>query len=194
MSRNTKIVLIVAGALVLLCLCASGAFLAFGAWTAGQAEKVIGQSFTSEPAEVNAIAGTIADFELPPGYEPDYGMQVLSFALVGYAPGDTRGHIMLIQFPSGTNLDRAAMERQLRQATTGQNYTWLDETMQVVEQETATIRGQQVTLSVSEGETGSYRQVSSVFQGKGGPALLLIAAPTDAWDQAEVDAFIASMR
>jgi hypothetical protein len=32
------------------------------------------------------------------------------------------------------------------------------------------------------------------FTGDGGPALLMYQAPETAWDQAEVDAFIASFR
>lgn len=40
----------------------------------------------------------------------------------------------------------------------------------------------------------SYRVASAVFEGKGGTALVHISMPTASWDQAAVDAFIASLR
>ena len=68
---------------------------------------------------------------------------------------------------------------------------------QVVGQQQVTVRGQTVTLVLSEGTNSSgqpYRTLTGVFQGKGGPALLSVEAPLSQWNQAEVDAFLASIR
>ena len=68
--------------------------------------------------------------------------------------------------------------------------------MTVIENRPVTLRGQEVTLIVSEGvnsENVSYRQISVAFEGKGGPALLLFSESVEAWDQAAVDEFLASI-
>jgi hypothetical protein len=67
----------------------------------------------------------------------------------------------------------------------------------VVENRAVTIRGQAATLVISDGvnsEGASYRQGTAAFQGKGGPALLVLSEPTERWDQSTVDAFIASIK
>jgi hypothetical protein len=60
-----------------------------------------------------------------------------------------------------------------------------------------TLRGQEVTLIVSEGvnsENVSYRQITAAFEGKSGPALLMFSETVEDWDQAAVDEFLASIR
>jgi hypothetical protein len=69
--------------------------------------------------------------------------------------------------------------------------------MSVVEEVPVIIQDQETMLSISEGETSdgvSYRMVSANFQGRSGPALLMIAGPLDEWDQEMVDSFISSTR
>ena len=73
----------------------------------------------------------------------------------------------------------------------------LDSDITVIENRPATIRGQDVTLIVSEGLNSAnvpYRQVTAAFEGKGGPTLLVFSETVGAWDQAAVDEFIASIR
>jgi hypothetical protein len=50
---------------------------------------------------------------------------------------------------------------------------------------------------VSEGvnsENVSYRQITVGFQGKGGPALLVLSETVEGWDQTVVDTFLASIQ
>jgi hypothetical protein len=52
-------------------------------------------------------------------------------------------------------------------------------------------------LIVREGVTDDgeqMRQVTGLFEGKDGPALLMVAGEVDAWDTEMVDRFIASIR
>jgi hypothetical protein len=69
--------------------------------------------------------------------------------------------------------------------------------MTVVEKRQVSIRGQQTSLVISEGVNSSdqpYRQATATFQGKNGPALLVITEPTERWDMARVEQFIVSMK
>jgi hypothetical protein len=59
------------------------------------------------------------------------------------------------------------------------------------------VRGQETTLVINEGvnsEGVTYRWVTAAFQGKGGPALLVISEPVTRWSQETVETFIASIR
>jgi len=71
-----------------------------------------------------------------------------------------------------------------------------DTRMTVSENRTATLRGQEATLIVSEGvnsENISYRQASIAFEGKSGPALILFSESVEAWHQPAFDEFLASI-
>jgi hypothetical protein len=104
--------------------------------------------------------------------------------------------VMLMQFPPGMGVSQGEMERQVEQALARQTGL-ANADMTSVGQEETTIRGEPVTLTVREGVTDrgeTLRQVTGLFEGKGGPAILMISGDVAAWDQAVVDDFIASIR
>jgi hypothetical protein len=182
---------VTAGVLV-LCLCAG--FFAF--YVLGVAGVAIARNVVTSPSEVADIASGIAEYTLPPGYDEEFGMRFLGFSLVAYATADEHSHLMLMQFPPTTRIDQIEMERQLREATRDRSRFW-DTDMRTIERRQVAIRGQEVTLTVSEGtnhEGDVYRAISGVFQGKGGPTLLVMSEPRSQWDEAAVSAFIASIR
>jgi hypothetical protein len=193
MSRNTKIVLIIVGILVVLCLC--GCILAFVALQS--VGSFMEQSMVTDPAEVQQIGTKIADYEMPPGYSQEFGMSFFGFDLVGLASGDEQNGVLIfmMQFPTWANMDEAQMEQQLRQSIERETNTG-NLNFREVSQSTVTIRDQQVTLTTREGtndEGVTLRQVMGLFQGKGGPTMLMIMGNTENWDQAAIDAFIASI-
>jgi hypothetical protein len=195
MSRNAKLIIGIIGSFVVLCLCAGVlAFFVFRSATPLLEQAV---SMTEDAAEVAAIASGIVDYSLPAGYQEAFGMSFFNFDIVAFSSSASRRHmIMLMQMPPGAGLDQADMERQMEQSLQQQmgrrNYR-----VQVVDEITTTIRDQPVTLTVSEGtddEGTAIRQVAGVFEGKNGVVLLMIMGPQQGWDQAGIDAFIASLR
>jgi hypothetical protein len=195
MSRNTKIILAIVGGLLVLCLCAGVAAFGISAWTASKVVNFAEQNIVSKPEEINASAADIADFDLPQGFTPDYGMSLMGIAMVGYTANNQ--HIMLMQFPAGMDLSAEEMEKQLKQAMQNQQYGNFSGALNVIEQKPVTIRGKETTLTIAEGKEGSgegFRQASAPFQGKSGTAFLVIAGDIDGWDQAMVEKFIASIR
>ncbi len=196
MSRNTKIILGVLAGLVLVCMCGAGVLAATGLFAAKKVVDVAGQNITSNPAEVEAIAGRIAAYELPQGFNPDYAMDIMGYSLVGFKGDDNHSHIMLMQFPASANLSVEEMEKQMQQATQSREYTYGTQELKVVETRDVTIKGQPATATIAEGKGGEedFRQLSVAFAGNGGPALLVYAARMSAWDDAAVDAFLASIQ
>jgi hypothetical protein len=192
MNRNTKIILGVVISLLVVCVC--GAVAMFGAL--GWLGISIGQQFEPDPAKVAQIASKIADFKLPPGYKEDYGVEVADYAFASYTPGDDHSHILLIQVPPSVQVDQAALERQMTQVTQSQSRK-RPSRLTTTGTSQVNVRGQSVKFVVSEGtnsEGQAYRQMTGMFQGKHGLVLLTVEEPTSRWNQAAIDAFIASIR
>ncbi len=194
MSRNTKIVLGIVAVLLVLCICLCGiSFIALQ--SAGQ---FLQQAVVTDATQVASTGADIAEYEVPAGYDEQFGMSLFGFSLVGFSTGqgENAGLIMLMQFPEFAGLSQEEMEQQLRQSIQQQTDMG-DLQLEPVDQLTRTIRDQEVALTVSEGTTSEgerVRQITGVFQGRGGPTLLMVLGPVDGWDQAGVDAFISSIR
>lgn len=183
MSRTTQVIL---AALLLGC--------AVGGLAACSGGRAVERAVVTDPDKLAEVGRSIADYQLPSGYQEGFGVQLLGFKLVAYVR-DERQHIMLMQFPAAAGLSQVEMEQELRQAS--QHETGELRDLRVVGRQEATIKGEKVVLVVSEGTDSqgeAYRMLSGIFQGRGGPTLLWIAGPVSSWDQAALDAFIASIR
>ncbi len=149
----------------------------------------------NKPADAAQKAANIADFALPDGYQPEMALEMAGYTIVSYNPGDGHSHLYLIQAPTSEDVTPEKLEEMLSQARTGQkdNTTRLT----VVEKRAGTIRGQAATLVISEGTNGdgdAYRQMTTAFKGKGGPALLVLEEPLTRWDDTRMTQLIASIQ
>lgn len=186
---DRKSVLIVIAGFVAVCLC----IVVVGIAAMGGTSWLLFSSVGGDQAEVAASSEAIASYTLPAGFGDGYTVNIAGFSLVGYTGADGRSHIYLVQAPSGVVVDEEALQQRMGEAT-GSN-DWTEVT--VVERQPCTIRGQESTLVISEGvnhDGERYRSASSLFEGKGGLALVNISAPSDHWDQEMVDTFIESLR
>lgn len=148
---------------------------------------------TDDPQHVTELASKIADFDLPAGYTSEFSAEMLGYTLAAYKGATDPSHLYLIQ--SKKESDGEELQRMLTQLAPGSSDT--NTRMTVIENRTATVRGQEVAVVVSEGvnsENVSYRQMTVGFQGKGGPALLVLSETVESWDQASVDTFLASIQ
>jgi ABC-type glycerol-3-phosphate transport system substrate-binding protein len=99
--------------------------------------------------------------------------------------------IMLMQFTTGAEMNQEQMEEALKQQNQQPNVS-----MEVVEERTETIRGEEVTVTVSESaasDTVQFRQWMAVFQGNKGPTVLMIQGVTNNWDDQLIEDFIESI-
>ena len=143
--------------------------------------------------DVAKAAAGIAEFALPANYAPEFTAQLGSYTAVAYNPGDGRSHLYLIQ--SDKEADREKLTQTLTDLVPGSSDP--NTRLTVVENRAATIRGEAATVVISDGvnhDGNTYRQVTVAFQGKGGPALLVLSEPTESWDQSTLDALLASIQ
>ena len=135
----------------------------------------------------------IADFDLPAGYSADFSSSMLGYTVATYKGPNEPSHLYLIQSEKESDGDELA--KMLAELAPGSSDP--DSRMTVIEKRPVTLRGQDTTLIVSEGinsEDVPYRQITAAFEGKGGPALLMLSETVGAWDQAAVDEFLSSIR
>ena len=191
MSRGLRTALILA-AIVLFCCCVAG----LGGTLLGT--RVLGRALITNPDRVQAVGREIADYDVPSDYQELFAMNMLGVKIVAIGPAAPADFmmIMLMQLPSGLEVSQSEMERQIEQALARQTGLARADMTEVGEEE-AIIKGEPVTLIVREGVTDDgeqMRQVTGLFEGKDGPALLMVAGEVDAWDPEMVDRFIASIR
>ena len=192
MSRGLRTALILV-AIVLFCCCVAG----LGMTLLGTG--LIGRAFITNPDRIEAIGRQIVDYEIPAGCEEMFAMDMVGVKMVAIGTSSVDTDFMMIvlmQFSPRMEISREEVERQVEQALTRQiglgNADWVS-----VGQEERIINGEPVTMAVREGTTdyGEHlRQISGLFQGKGGPAMLIVTGESEAWDQATVDSFIVSIR
>ena len=198
MDKTTKTILIVLGSLLALCACSAAIVFGTGLWSFGKLVQFADSSTTEDPQEVAQIASEIADFSLPDSYTTQYGIKIATFSMVQYTTRSEQNYIFLTQFPAGTSINPDEMIRQIRDNSRNPNSVWYHTDTHLVEQKPVTIRGEETTLSISEGTDDQgelYRMANAKFQGNGeGPALFMIVGPADQWDEAMVADFITSIR
>jgi hypothetical protein len=198
MNKTTKIILIVIGSLLVLCACASAVLLGTGAWSLGKLVQFAENNTTENPQKVAQIASEIAAFDIPEGFNKQYGMKFGELSLVQYMTDNERTVIFVTQFPAGTSINVDEMMRQIQQNSRRENRAWYGMTTALVEQKPVTIRGQETTMSISEGTNDQgmlYRMASAEFQGNGkGPAVVMIVGPADEWDIKTFESLIASIQ
>lgn len=189
MDKTVKIVLMMIGGLVVLCLCIGAA-----GWAAFRsAGQVLSQTIDDDPIKVAAVSDDIASYTLPAEFGAGQAVQLANFSMVSHTAVNGRTHITLLQAPASLPLDRDELERQMSLASGADQ--WSEVT--VIETKPCQIRGEAAQLVISEGishDGSRYRSASAVFAGNGGPALVNISGPAANWDQAMVESFIESLQ
>jgi hypothetical protein len=194
MNKTLKVVLIVVGVLLILCICGVVIFIGISTVAAGSIISLVGQNTSTDPAKVSTAAAEIADFTPPPGFE-GRSANMMGFTTMFYINTGTLQNIILIQFPSSAQITPEQMMVNVRSQISGSNGSNIQYT--VTEEKPITIRGQQTTLTVAEGTSSqgvSFLQLIAPFQGKGGTAMVAITGPTDSFDEAYFISFLESMR
>jgi hypothetical protein len=191
MSGNRKL-LIGIGIVGALCLCA--ALISF--LVIREAGTRMKGMIKTDPTQIALVIEGIAEFDVPPGYEVGLAMSFLNYESISIMPTGADGS-MSITLVQVTGMSSDLTEEQMQQALEQQGGQ-KSVNMSVVEQRTETIRGEEVAVTVSEGNaTGTsvrLRQWMTVFKGNKGPTILMIQGSTADWDDDLITDFIASIR
>ena len=196
MEKSTKSALIVIGSILLLCGCAVSAVFVGGLWSLGHVVRWADNGTTKDPQEAIRVGSEIADFEIPQGFDSPYGVHFGDVYMVGYTSQSKQAHILIAQFPKGTSINVDEMLRQISESNSDPNSNWYKTETTLIEEKPVTICEQETTLSISEGISGNgitYRSAVAKFEGRGGPALVMVAGPFDEWDLDMVETFISSI-
>lgn len=148
---------------------------------------------TNDSQHVEELASKISDFTLPEGYTSEFSAEMAGYTLASYKGTSGPSHLYLIQ--SEKESDGEELERMLTQLAPGSSDP--NTRLTVIENRPVTVRGQEVTLVISEGvnhEGDSYRQATVAFEGKNGPALLVLSESLELWNDETVDALLASIQ
>jgi len=238
MDKNTKIILAVVAAVVVICVCGACATLAIFATVIpalttravtqnfpeiqidpgetfqfdfepgepldvnpGELLEGLEQMFIEDPQAFEQLSAEIVEFDLPAGYEPAFGMDFMMMKMAGFDADNPDKHILVIQFPPDAEMDIGKMMLQMKEGNVwgphGWGQGWWDLDPKEVDRYLMTIQGQEVPVIVSEGGDNSgfpNRSAVTAFEGQNGPVLFVVTTDRDAWDQAEVDALLDSIR
>ena len=138
-------------------------------------------------------AEKIADFDLPAGYSPEFGVHMLGYTIAAYRGESITSHLYLIQ--SENEADGERLEQMLGKLAPGSRDP--NTRLTVIENRSITLHDQEATMIVGEGsssENVAYREITVSFAGKGGPALLVLTESMELWNQQAVDDFLASIQ
>jgi hypothetical protein len=193
-SNKSRNIWIAVGVVSALCLVAC--VIAY--FVLRQVGSQVGEAFNTDPAKVAAVSDKIAEYDLPPGYTAQMSMSIMMYDLVMIGPSQSSSNsmmIMLMQFNGNVGMSQEQMQEQVRQSFEQQSGQ-RGAQMTVVETRQDTIRGEQVTISISEGGSAGVkmRQLMTVFTGNGGPTVLMIQGPITDWDEDLITDFIHSIR
>lgn len=197
MSKNAKIALAIIGGLAIFCCLAVVIVTVLLPSVLGPAlSQYTEQNFAESPEEAAKIGQEIVSYELPAGYQEQFGMSFLGVKMVAIVDDSQDSVIMLMEFPNSMAADQEAMRQQLQQTWSQQGGSGNLNT-QFISSEEVTIRDQTVTLSTYEGsddQGNQVRQVIGVFEGENGIVMLMTVAPLDQWDEEAFDQFIESLK
>jgi hypothetical protein len=143
------------------------------------------------------IGGEIADYEIPEGFGSPVSIHIGDMTMIRYKTLDKMSYIALAQFPEGTSINVEEMLRLMEEGTSDPNNVWYSTDTKIIEQKPVTICGQATTLNISDGTSVqelSYRYATASFEGRGGPALVMVGTPVEEWDMGMVDDFISSIQ
>lgn len=193
MSRNTKQLLMILGVAVVFCLVAVAAAIGSTSFLANRFKDNI----VTDPEKIRQMAHGFVDYQLPPSYTEQLGMDLLVYKMVLINSRellDRKPMIFMAHFQAD-GLSAEQMTEQVRESVEQQSGS-RGLTLEVVETRTVTINGHETSLAVSEGIDGSgdiHRQWVTTFPGKTGLVLLLIQGEVAGWDDAVFNEFLSSI-
>ncbi len=146
-----------------------------------------------EEKKVTEAATEITDFNLPDGYAADFSANLFGYTLAVFNSGDDHSHLYLIQSENESDWEKLA--GMLDQLAPGSSDARTH--MTIIGNKPISIRGEETALILSEGinsDGEGYRQATAAFQGLGGPAMVVISAPVNHWNQEKVDTLLNSLQ
>jgi hypothetical protein len=191
-SKTTRTILIVLGVFVVCCCCViGGGYLAMRYGFEYFADSMIVQ----DPAQISQVSDKLADYDLPPGYEEEFVMDIFGIQALFIINEFEASMITMMQFNDNIYGDSEATRQQFQDSFL-QEFQTDKIQFTPVDQWQIEIRGEQTTLYENEGsdsQGNQFRQWVTVFDGENGSIFLMIVGSKSTWNDAEMEAFIQSI-
>lgn len=186
---NRKLWIILAVVAAVLCLGACAAILLIGRGMLSMATE----SVINDPQQAAEVGAEVAEFDLPDGFEPAGGMDLMGVKMAMYSSQSDQTMITLMRIPgSSDNMNTDSMVEQMtRQMGRQMN------DVRLIDQYETTIRGEPAQVLIQEGTSSNgvlTRMEIAIFEGKDGISMMMIMAPADEWDQDMADGVVESIR
>lgn len=147
----------------------------------------------TDPTNVNTVAHSIADFDLPSGYQPDYVIEALGYTVAAYNSTDEQSHLVFMQTPEEIMPDETVLEGFI--ANNDSQTVWSD--AELINREQYQIRDFPANMTISDRTNGTgvrYHSMNLIFQGKLGTAMVVMNQPLSQWNDDTVTQFVESIR
>lgn len=186
---NRKLWIILAIVAAVLCLGACAAILLIGRGMLSMATE----SVINDPQQAAEVGAEVAEFDLPEGFEPAGGVDLMGVKMAMYSSQSNQTMITLMRIPGSTdNMNTDSMVEQMtRQMGRQMN------DVRLIDQYETTIRGKPAQVLIQEGTSSDgvvTRMMIAVFEGKSGIGMMMVMSPADAWDQEMAAGIIESIR
>jgi hypothetical protein len=193
MSRNTKQILTIL--IVAIVFCILGGAAAIGG--AGLIVDRFKDNVATDPEKVRQMAHEFINYELPPGYAEQTGMDFIIYKMIlmGDSSDFSAKPIIFLAHFEAANMTAEQMTDQMQKSMEQQSGS-SGLKLKVVETRKVTINGKETPLTVSEGSDSkgsAYRQWVTAFPGKTGFIIILIQGKADQWDDAVFNEFLSSV-
>lgn len=188
---NRKLWIILAASAAVLCLIACAALLLLGRGLG----NLVQNSMVEDPQEAAEMGAEVAEIELPSGYAPIGGMNIMGMKMAMYGSESRQSMIILMKIPGVSSVNDVDMESMRDQMIRGMGRQMND--VRLIEQYEATIRGKPGQVIIQEGTSSEgilTRMLVAVFEGKIGLSMMMVMSPADEWDQDVADNVLESIR
>ena len=189
-----KIVLLVVllGGGLLGLVCCGGLFLL---------GRQVSNSMSTDPVKIRAAADEIADIDVPAELNP-VGSLAIPFLMkmAMFQGADKTSSMMLMEMAAAANMNEEQARAQMNQQAQaqGQQGNTVQVDQSTVETRDITVRGTpskfQFARGKASGSEQEYWQVTGMFPGKGGQAILMLVLPADKYDADKITQIIETIQ
>ena len=184
------VVLLGGGLLGLVCC---GGVIYFG--------KQVSDTTSTDPVKVRAAADAIAEIDVPAELNPVVSMAIPFLMKMAMFQGtDQTSSMMLMEMAAAANMNEEQARAQMNQQAQAQgqqgNTVQIDQS--TIETRDITVRGTPSKFQFARGKASGgeqeYWQVSGMFPGKGGQAILMLVLPADKYDADKITQIIETIQ
>lgn len=188
MNTGLKILLVILGGLMVLCVAGLVFFVPAAKFISQSAANAIGL----ETVKAEELAAEMVDYQVPSDFEKPYGFRMGDYSLITFLGSDGQSHIYFMQIPEDSKISKEEMLNEAQKMSGGTIGTGFDNANRMEIE----VLGQTAPVWLIDGINSAnqpYRQAVSIFDGRNGTMMVVFERPEVKWNDAELLEFLASI-